>query len=61
MRSQIVGGKIEANRHSFGVSRVFSQQCAYVLTDIQGLQDKMRGTTMLLKELEIDKNASTTR
>lgn len=46
---------------SFGVSRVFSQQCAYVLTDMQSLWDKMRGMTMLLKELEIDPDVTATR
>lgn len=46
---------------SFGVSRVFSQQCAYVLTDMQSLRDKMRGISVLLKELETDPDVATTR
>lgn len=47
--------------HSYGVSRVFSQQCAYVLTDMQSLRDKMRGLDIVLKALEIDPNVVITK
>ncbi|KIV85458.1 hypothetical protein PV11_01151 [Exophiala sideris] len=45
----------------FGVSRVFSQQCGYVLTDVTTLWDKMRGTEHVFKEMEIDPEVGKTR
>jgi hypothetical protein len=45
----------------FGVTRVFSQQCGYFLTDITSLRDKMRGTEQIFKELEVDPEVSKAR
>lgn len=59
--SRVVLRDMELKNDRFGVSRVFSQQCGYVLTDMQNLRDKMRGITMLLKELEVDPDVVTTR
>ncbi len=46
---------------SFGVTRVFSQQCGYFLTDITSLRDKMRGTEQVFKEIEVDPEVSKAR
>ncbi|KAK5260316.1 R8 protein [Exophiala xenobiotica] len=45
----------------FGVTRVFSQQCGYFLTDITSLRDKMRGTEHIFKEMEVDPEVSKAR
>lgn len=50
-----------ANMCSFGVSRVFSQQCAYILTDTENLRDKVRGVATFLKDLEVDPNVVAAR
>ena len=46
---------------SYGISRVFSQQCNYVLTDLQTFKDKMRGIAQVMKELEIDPEVGRTK
>lgn len=46
---------------SFGVSRVYSQQCGYVLADTQSFRDKMKGIVVVMKELEIDPDAGKAR
>lgn len=43
----------------YGVSRVYSQQCGYVLADTQSFRDKMKG--VVVKELEIDPDAGKVR
>ncbi|KIW96709.1 uncharacterized protein Z519_02100 [Cladophialophora bantiana CBS 173.52] len=45
----------------FGVSRVFQQQCGYVLTDITSLRDRMRETEHVFKEVEFDPDVRKTR
>ncbi|KAK5099290.1 R8 protein [Lithohypha guttulata] len=45
----------------FGVSRVFAQQCSYMLADTQGLKEKMQGINALLRELQVDPDVVTTR
>ncbi|KIW26721.1 uncharacterized protein PV07_06532 [Cladophialophora immunda] len=45
----------------FGVSRVFQQQCGYVLTDATSLRDKMRNTERVFKEMELDPEVGKTR
>ncbi|KAL2393307.1 Protein arg-6, mitochondrial [Exophiala dermatitidis] len=45
----------------FGVSRVFSHQCGYVLADVTSLRDKMRGTHVLFNETELDPDVGKTR
>jgi hypothetical protein len=44
----------------FGVSRVFQQQCGYVLTDVTNLRDNMR-TRVVLQEMELDPDVGKTR
>ena len=46
---------------SYGVSRVYSQQCGYVLADITSLRDKMKGTELVFKEMELDPDVGKTR
>ena len=50
-----------ADTCSYGVSRVHSQQCNYVLSDTQSFRDNLRGITQVMKELEIDPDAGRTR
>ncbi|EXJ63597.1 uncharacterized protein A1O5_11358 [Cladophialophora psammophila CBS 110553] len=45
----------------FGVSRVFQQQCGYVLMDITSLRDRMRETEHVFKEMEFDPHVGKTR
>ncbi|KIX93747.1 uncharacterized protein Z520_10653 [Fonsecaea multimorphosa CBS 102226] len=45
----------------FGVSRVFQQQCGYVLTDATSLRDKMRDAEHVFKEMELDPDVGKTR
>lgn len=45
----------------YGVSRVYSQQCGYVLADTQNFRDKMRGVVVVMKEMEIDPEAGMAR
>ncbi|KPI37680.1 Meiotic recombination protein rec8 [Cyphellophora attinorum] len=45
----------------YGISRVHSQQCNYVLTDTQSFRDKMRGIAQVMQDLEIDPEVSRTR
>ncbi|KAL2429064.1 hypothetical protein ABEF95_003256 [Exophiala dermatitidis] len=45
----------------FGVSRVFSHQCGYVLADVTSLRDKMRGTHIFYNETELDPDVGKTR
>ena len=44
-----------------GVSRVYSQQCGYVLSDVTNLRDKMRGTEAVLKQMNLDPEAGNAR
>ncbi|EXJ63015.1 hypothetical protein A1O7_03459 [Cladophialophora yegresii CBS 114405] len=44
----------------FGVSRVFQQQCGYVLTDVTSLRDSMRSRTVM-QEMELDPEVGRTR
>lgn len=43
------------------MTRVFSQQCGYVLVDVTSLRDKMRGIEYASNEMEIDPEVSKTR
>ena len=47
----------EGNWSRYGVSRVYSQQCGYVLADTQSFRDKMRGVVVVMKEMETDPDA----
>ncbi|KAK5065203.1 hypothetical protein LTR84_001040 [Exophiala bonariae] len=45
----------------YGVSRVYSQQCGYILTDVTNLWDKMRGTAVTLRQMDLDLEVANTR
>lgn len=45
----------------YGVARVYSQQCGYVLADAQVVRDKVRGVSMIMKELALDSEAARAR
>ncbi|KAJ9611992.1 R8 protein [Cladophialophora chaetospira] len=45
----------------FGVSRVFQQQCGYVLTDVTSLRDNMRIRASLIQDIELDPDVGKTR
>jgi meiotic recombination protein REC8, fungi type len=45
----------------FGVSRVFQQQCGYVLTDVTSLRDSMRARSSVQYEMELDPDVGKTR
>ena len=51
----------DRDMRSYGVSRVYSQQCGYVLADTQSFRDKMKGVAVVMKELEIDPDAGKAR
>lgn len=44
----------------FGVSRVFQQQCGYVLTDTTSLRDNMRSRAVV-HEMELDPDVGKTK
>ena len=46
---------------SYGVSRVYSQQCGYVLTDAQSAQSNMRQLLKSLRTSELDLQAGKAR
>lgn len=46
---------------SYGVSRVFSQQCGYVLSDAQIAQSNMRALLKAVRTSELDPNAGKAR
>ena len=39
---------------SFGVSRVYGQQCEYMLTDVQNTRNGMHKMLMLVSDLNLD-------
>lgn len=45
----------------YGVSRVFSQQCGYVLSDAQIAQNNMRALLKAVRTSELDPNAGKAR
>lgn len=45
----------------YGVSRVYSQQCGYVLTDAQKAQEAMRNLLKVTKSNELDPEAGRAR
>ena len=45
----------------YGVARVYSQQCGYVLADAQVVRDRVRGVSMIIKELALDPEAGRAR
>ncbi|KAF2499653.1 hypothetical protein BU16DRAFT_503911 [Lophium mytilinum] len=45
----------------YGVSRVFLQQCGYVLTDAQNAQNAMKAMFKMVKDLELDPEAGRAR
>jgi N terminus of Rad21 / Rec8 like protein len=45
----------------YGVARVYSQQCGYVLADAQAVRDKVRGVSMIMNELALDPEAGRVR
>jgi meiotic recombination protein REC8, fungi type len=45
----------------YGVSRVFQQQCGYILSDLTTLKDNMRTTSVALQETEIDPDVGKTK
>ena len=47
--------------YSYGVSRVFSQQCGYVLSDAQLAQFNMRALLKAVRTSELDPNAGKAR
>ena len=46
---------------SYGVSRVFSQQCGYILSDAQIAQSHMRSLLKAVRTSELDSNAGKAR
>ena len=53
-----------SDKNRFGVSRVYSQQCGYVLSDTQAIRDKMLRAIALLstmKDRGLDPNAGKAR
>jgi meiotic recombination protein REC8 len=46
---------------SYGVSRVFSQQCGYILSDAENFQANMRAFVNAIKTSELDPNAGKAR
>ena len=47
--------------HSYGVSRVFNQQCAYILSDAQTAQSNMARLLNFVKTSELDPDAGKAR
>ena len=47
--------------YSYGVSRVFSQQCGYVLSDAQVAQNNMRALLKAVRTSELDPDAGKAR
>ena len=47
--------------YSYGVSRVFSQQCGYVLSDAQVAQSNMRALLKAVRTSELDPDAGKAR
>lgn len=47
--------------YSYGVSRVFSHQCGYVLSDAQIAQSNMRALLKAVRTSELDPNAGKAR
>lgn len=45
----------------FGVSRVYSQQCGYTLTDVQTMHDKMKSVFKVTEGKELDPTAGKAR
>ena len=56
----IIEAKLTGNT-SYGVSRVYSQQCLYVLTDAQAAQSNMRALLRTVKTSELDPDAGKAR
>jgi len=46
---------------SYGVSRVYSQQCGYVLTDAQTAQSNMRALLKAMRTSALDPDAGKAR
>ena len=46
---------------SYGVSRVYSEQCAYVLMDAQSTQSTMKAFLKIVKHAELDPDAGKSR
>jgi len=49
------------DKTSYGVSRVYSQQCGYTLTDVQAMHDKMRAMLKVLPGGGLDPAAGKAR
>lgn len=47
--------------HSYGVSRVYSQQCGYVLMDAQNAQNSMKALLKVVRTAELDPDAGKAR
>lgn len=45
----------------YGVSRVYDQQCGYVLSDVQTLQTTMRGLLRIMRNRGLDLDAEKTK
>ena len=45
----------------YGVARVYSQQCGYVLVDAQAVRDKVRGVSSVIRELALDPDVGRAR
>jgi hypothetical protein len=54
-------GRIKLILRRYGVVRVFSQQCEYVLSDVQGTRDRMRGMLKAMRTAELDPEAGKAR
>lgn len=62
VRTQYMSILNPAHTHySYGVSRVFSQQCGYVLSDAQIAQSHMRALLKAVRTSELDPNAGKAR
>lgn len=52
---------IELTPRRYGVSRVYSQQCGYVLSDAQHAQNSMRALLKVVGTADLDIDESTAR
>lgn len=51
----------QSNMCSYGVSRVYSQQCGYVLADAQTAQSNIRALLKIVRTAQLDPEAGKAR
>lgn len=45
---------IPLTRDRYGVTRVYLQQCGYVLTDVEAARNNLRAISRVMKQAELD-------